>query len=83
MRTLLAVTKGCFDALIQLRNIDEMVSRPDLLQNQVRGFIDEAIRAAQEEGHAKRDVQDMAYALVSLADEIAATKPRWPRKAGS
>lgn len=75
MQTILAISQQCFDALIQLRNIDEAVPRPDVLQNQLRGFIDEAIRTAQEEGHAKKDVQDMAYALVSLADEIAATKP--------
>ena len=75
MRTLIEITKESFDAILQLRAIDDPVAQPEALQNQVRGYIDSAIRAAQDEGHSKRDVQDMAYALISLADEIAGTKP--------
>lgn len=75
MRSLIEITKETFDAIIQLRKIDDQLAQPERLQSQLRGYIDAAIRAAQDEGHAKRDVQDMAYALVSLADEIAGTKP--------
>lgn len=71
-----AVTKDALNALIQIRNMnDDSLVAPDMVHQRLRGFIDEVFRQGQQSGMAERDVQDIAYALVALADELAFRKP--------
>lgn len=69
------VTSECFNALNQLREYDGPVSSPDLIHQRLCGFIDGVKQRARELGLADRDTQDMLYAIVALADEIALSKP--------
>jgi type VI secretion system protein ImpK len=48
-----------------------MAPPPEILHQRLRGFIDALIERGPREGHQERDVMDMAYALVALADEMA------------
>ena len=75
MDTVDEVTSECFNALNQLREYDGPVASPDLIHQRLCGFIDGVKQRARERGIADRDAQDMIYALVALADEIALSKP--------
>ncbi len=69
------VTKDCFNALVQIRTLaDDGFISPETLHTRVRGFIDELFRSGVRAGIYERDVQDMAYAIVALADEVAMRK---------
>jgi type VI secretion system protein ImpK len=81
MDTVDEVTSECFNALNQLREHDGPVASPDLIHQRVRGFVDGVKQRAREHGVADRDAQDMMYALVALADEIALSKPEPLRSA--
>lgn len=66
------VTKDCFNALIQLRNVgDQALLAPQTFHQRIIGYIDEMFGRGQQAGLGERDVQDIAYALVALADEVA------------
>lgn len=69
------ITAECFNALNQLRASDGMTTSPEALQAGVRSFIDGVREKARARGVPERDVTDMQYALVALADEIAVSKP--------
>jgi type VI secretion system protein ImpK len=75
MDTVDEVTSECFNALNQLREYDGPAASPDLIHQRLCGFIDGVKQRAREHGIADRDAQDMIYALVALADEIALSKP--------
>lgn len=69
------VTKDCFNALVQIRNLaDDGFLAPEMLHARVKGFIDELFRSGQRAGIYDRDLHDMAYAIVALADEVAMRK---------
>ncbi|MFO0634387.1 MAG: DotU family type IV/VI secretion system protein [Nannocystaceae bacterium] len=69
------ITKDCFDALIQLRNVaDESLLAPEMFHARVIGFIDELFRSGPRVSLGDRDVHDIAYAIVALADEVAMRK---------
>lgn len=69
-----AVTRDVFSALTQIRHIDEsMPPDPEMLHGRLRSFVDRMMRRAQELGFNQQDVQDMAYAVVALADELVLT----------
>ncbi|MBL8942001.1 MAG: DotU family type IV/VI secretion system protein, partial [Myxococcales bacterium] len=68
-------TKDCFNALVQIRNLaDDGFLAPEMLHARVKGFIDELFRSGQRAGIYERDLHDMAYAIVALADEVAMRK---------
>jgi type VI secretion system protein ImpK len=75
MDTVDEVTSECFNALIQLREHEGPVASPDLIHQRLSGFVDGVKSRAREHGLADRDAQDMLYAIVALADEIALSKP--------
>jgi type VI secretion system protein ImpK len=75
MDTVDEVTSECFNALNQLREHDGPISSPELIHQRLCGFIDGVKQRAREHSIADRDAQDMIYALVALADEIALSKP--------
>ncbi len=65
------VTRDCFDALIQLRRLDDAsLPAPSELHRRLRGFVDAMFQRASQAGFAREDVNDLAYAVVALADDI-------------
>jgi len=69
------VTSECFIALSQLRELDGASIAPQAVHARLKGFV-EALRArAREQGQSGREADDLAYAIVALADEIAMGKP--------
>jgi type VI secretion system protein ImpK len=69
------VTAECFNALNQLREHEGAIASPELIHQRLCGYLDAVKQRARELGIPDRDAQDMLYALVALADEIALTKP--------
>jgi type VI secretion system protein ImpK len=75
MEKVYEVTKDCFNALVQIRNVgDHAFVAPEMLHQRLRGFVDDLFRRGQQAGMRDRDVHDIAYAIVALADEIAMRK---------
>jgi type VI secretion system protein ImpK len=69
------VTKDCFNALFQLRQLEESsLPAPEILHRRLRGFIDALFQKAAEAGFTREDANDIAYAIVALADEVALSK---------
>ncbi len=69
------ITSECFIAVSQLRELDGGTVAPQAVHGRLKGFI-EALRArARDQGLSGREGDDIAYALVALADEIAMGKP--------
>lgn len=69
------VTRECFGALIQLRRLEEASLPPvETLQQGMRVSIDALFRRAQEKGFSREDTNDIAYAIVALADDIALSR---------
>jgi type VI secretion system protein ImpK len=66
------VTRECFDALIQLRRLPESaLPAPAALQQRLRSFVDALFQKAAQAGFSREDANDIAYAVVALADELA------------
>ena len=69
------LTRDCFNALIQLRRADADALPPaGALHERLRGVIDAMLRSAADAGVSSEDARDAAYAVVALADEIAAAR---------
>jgi type VI secretion system protein ImpK len=69
------ITKECFNALFQLRHLDESSLPPaEVLHHRLRGFVDGLFQRAAQEGFSREDVNDIAYAIVALFDEVALSK---------
>jgi len=70
------VTKDVFQGIIQVRQLDAAARpQPDLLHQRMRVFIERAMRKATEVGYSPQDAQDIGYALVAFADEVAVSRP--------
>jgi type VI secretion system protein ImpK len=69
------LTCECFNALNQLREYDGPIGSPDLIHERVCGYLDGVRERAKDLQISDRDVTDIVYALVALADEIAMSKP--------
>jgi type VI secretion system protein ImpK len=75
MDRITGATGECFNALAQLRHLDEgALPAPDALHRRMRGFVDAMMQRAAQSGFSREDVNDIAYAVVALADEIALSK---------
>lgn len=69
------VTGECFNAIAQLRQLDESaLPAPEALHRRMRGFVDAMMQRAAQAGFAREDVNDISYAVVALADEVALSK---------
>jgi type VI secretion system protein ImpK len=67
-----AATQDCFGAIQQLRHADPaMLPAPEVLQRRLRSFIDRMQAQLADAGVPHQDVEDIAYAIVALADEVA------------
>jgi type VI secretion system protein ImpK len=69
------VTAECFNALRQLRELDGPIRSPDMIHDRLCGFIEAMRERGRDQGMPQRDVDDIGYAIVALADEIAMGKP--------
>jgi len=65
------VTSECFNAITRLREVDGAGSSPELIHERLIGFVDAMRDKARELGMAQRDIDDVAYAIVALLDEVA------------
>jgi len=69
------VTKDCFNALSQLRAAeDSAMTGPDQLHARLRSFVEELLQRATAAGFGREEANDLAYAVVALADEIVLSK---------
>jgi type VI secretion system protein ImpK len=72
MNGLLDATQPCFGAISQIRHLDPLsVQSPEALQARLCGFVDEMRSRLGQAGLGGQDVEDIAYAVVALADEVA------------
>lgn len=70
------VTKDCFNAIIQLKQLDPAAQPPpEALYQRLRSFVDAMAHRAQESGYNQEDVRDITYAVVALIDEVALASP--------
>ena len=69
------ITAECFNALRQLRELEGPIRSPETIHERLGGFIEAMRERAREGGMPQRDADDIAYAIVALADEIAMGKP--------
>lgn len=70
------LTQHCFNAIIALRHIDAGAARdPERVQRHFRKLISSMIQDAPGMGIPHDDAQEMAYAIVALADEVALSGP--------
>src|SRR3954465_6998787 len=75
MDRLNVITKDCFGALLQIRQAESSaLPSPEQVQQRLRSFVSDMMRNARDEGLPQQDVDDIAYALVALADELALSK---------
>ena len=59
-------------AIFQLRRLSAGGgAKPETLHRHMKGFIDDLMKRAGAAGFNQADTQDMAYAVVALADEVA------------
>ena len=69
------VTRDCFNAVLQVRQLeDSALPAPALLHERLRGFIDAVFQRGLQAGFTREDVNDIAYAIVALADEVVLSK---------
>jgi type VI secretion system protein ImpK len=69
------VTGECFNAIAQLRQLDEpALPAPEALHRRMRGFVDAMMQRAAQAGFSREDVNDISYAVVALVDEVALSK---------
>ncbi|MBN1962929.1 MAG: DotU/TssL family secretion system protein [Deltaproteobacteria bacterium] len=70
------LTRGCFNAIIALRHLDEASAQdPDRIQRYFRKLVSKMIQDAPLLRIPHEDAQEMAYAIVALADEVALNGP--------
>lgn len=59
-------------AIFQLRRLSNGGgAKPETMHRHMKGFIDDLMKRAAAAGFNQADTQDMAYAVVALADEVA------------
>ncbi len=70
------VTRHCLDALIALRHSpDGRLPPAETMRQQMASLVDDLLERAAQQGFVQSDCQEIAYAVVALADEIAMAKP--------
>jgi len=70
------IAKDCFNAIAQTREAEEgSLPAPAELHARLRGYVDELLRKAAAAGLGREEANDVAYAVVALADEVVLSKP--------
>lgn len=76
MDSLDEITRDCFSAIVQLRRLDAgAVADPQAVHRRLCWFVETMIRQASEAGVPQEDTNEIAFAIVALADEVAVTAP--------
>lgn len=65
------ITSECFNAITRLREMEGAGSSPELIHERLISFVDAMRDKARELGMVQRDIDDIAYAIVALLDEVA------------
>ena len=65
------VTSECFNAITRLREVEGSGSSPELIHERLIAFVDAMRDKARELGMAQQNIDDVAYAIVALLDEVA------------
>jgi type VI secretion system protein ImpK len=69
------ITRECFNALSQLRAAEDgALPGPESLNARLRSFVDGLLARATAAGFGREEANDLAYAVVALADEIVLSK---------
>lgn len=69
------ITKDCFNAIAQVREADDgSLPSPQELHARLRQYVDELLRRAAAAGLGREEANDIAYAVVALADEVVLSK---------
>ena len=69
------ITKDCFNAVAQVREAEEgTLPAPADLHARLRGCVDELLRRAAAAGFGREEANDLAYAVVALADEVVLSR---------
>jgi len=67
-----AATQYCFGAISQMRRLDPSdLPPPELLHQRISGFVEEMRAQLRKAGFDNQDLEDISYAIVALADEVA------------
>ena len=69
------ITSECFVAAQPAARAGRPPISPELIHDRLQGFVESMRARAREQGMSGRDADDMAYAIVALADEVAMGKP--------
>jgi type VI secretion system protein ImpK len=70
------ITRDCFNAIAQAREAEEgSLPAPAELHARLRQYVDELLRKAAAAGLGREEANDVAYAIVALADEVVLSKP--------
>jgi type VI secretion system protein ImpK len=69
------LTGECFAAIARLREIDGPVPSPEAVHARMGSYFEALKDRARTHGIPDRDTQDIVYALVALADEVAINTP--------
>lgn len=65
------ITESLFNTLAQIERMDEgSTPMPELLHQQLSTHVEQCGRGGSKLGFSQRDVDDIRYALVALADEV-------------
>jgi len=68
------ITRDCFNALTQIRHLDERSQpMPEVLYQRMSTFVQRAMDLAHQE-FGPQDAQDIGYAIVALTDEVVLSK---------
>ena len=68
------ITRDCFNALTQIRHLDERSQpMPEVLYQRMSTFIQRAMDQAHQK-FGPQDAQDITYAIVALTDEVVLSK---------
>lgn len=66
------ITDDVFDAVLQLRRLEEgEIPSPEILHQRLRSLIDEVPDNAAQRGYSREDGDDIQYALAAFVDETA------------
>jgi type VI secretion system protein ImpK len=69
------VTRDSFNAILQLRQLEETAfPDPALLHQRLCSYVDALFQRAAQAGFTREDIDDIAYAVVALADEVVLSK---------
>jgi type VI secretion system protein ImpK len=69
------LTGECFGAIARLREMDGPVSSPETVHARIQGYFEALKGRAHTHGIPDKDTNDIIYALVALADEVAINTP--------